>query len=82
MKDFIWGGHIEIMGFRNLYGCTIVVHNPPYPPLIENSNNIRENTLSMDGKRLLENKILHIFRKDNHYQTLKFDKSDNINTFS
>ena len=86
MEDYTWGGHIEIMGFRNLYGCIIVIHDPPNPPITENPNNIIENTLSIDdinnGKRLLENKILHIFRKNNHYQTLKFDNSDYTKKFN
>ena len=87
MKDTTWGGHIEIMAFRNLYGCTVVIHDPPNPPLTEEPNKINENILSItdinsNGKRLLENRILHIFRKNDHYQTLKFDNSDKIKHFT
>ena len=88
LNDKTWGGHIEIMTFRNLYGCTIVVHDPPSPPVTEEPNNIYENNFGekpedfvVDGKRLLEGQILHLFRKDNHYQTLKFNSSDYIKAF-
>lgn len=86
MNDMVWGDHIEIMAFRNLYGCTVVIHDPPNPPLTEEPNNIHENILSTTdvntNGRLLENKILHLFRKNNHYQTLKFDNSENIKKFT
>jgi hypothetical protein len=77
--DYTWGGHIEIIAFINLFGCSVVVHEPNKPPLLQEPNRIGNNVLSeddiIDGRRKLENQILHIFRSNDHYQTLIFDNS-------
>ena len=89
----VYGDNVEIVGFVNLYGCTIVIHyskldkdnkqQKPYtiePNKIDNIN--LDNEYIYNGSRLLENKILHLLYNGGHYDTLKFDNSDNIKYFS